>query len=252
MKNPYFNRRRFFKLGAFGAGAVAAASLAGVATAPSQTARAAADAPRLALPQPTFNAVPSTTAFGPPTDIAAGWDGTLWATDASGAPHLYDPVGKQWNLHGEGIDAVALINGTYYWLKGTEFITAPKGGALNALQNIGTAWPNLPDSFKLGVSGAAGVNGKLFLFKGGWYLPVDGSQPRAKFIDIAGWPQTPDWKDGVIDAVFSSENTSDITLIRAREYVVVSGLDTPGQAKHKARFQSRASAIGRPPCRVNG
>ena len=32
----------------------------------------------------TVSAEPS---FGPPSDIAAGWDGTLWAIDSAGAPH---------------------------------------------------------------------------------------------------------------------------------------------------------------------
>jgi hypothetical protein len=34
---------------------------------------------------PTFTQMPSTLVFGPPTDISMGWDGTLWAIDASGA-----------------------------------------------------------------------------------------------------------------------------------------------------------------------
>jgi hypothetical protein len=44
---------------------------------------------------PTFTQMPSTLVFGPPTDISMGWDGTLWAIDASGAPHLFDPIQQQ-------------------------------------------------------------------------------------------------------------------------------------------------------------
>ncbi|MEN8131884.1 MAG: hypothetical protein ABFS45_17215 [Pseudomonadota bacterium] len=40
-------------------------------------------APTPILPQPTFTRVPCDLTFGPPTDISRGWDGTLWAIDAS-------------------------------------------------------------------------------------------------------------------------------------------------------------------------
>ena len=64
------------------------------------------------VPAPTFNLIASTTAFGPPVDISMGWDGTLWAIDASGAPHLYDPTQNQWNPYGDGVDAVTAIGDT--------------------------------------------------------------------------------------------------------------------------------------------
>src|SRR5690348_13070476 len=59
--------------------------------------------------QPTFTPLPSALAFGPPTDISMGWDGTLWAIDGSGAPHLYDPTTNAWQVHGDGIDAAAWV-----------------------------------------------------------------------------------------------------------------------------------------------
>src|SRR5262245_11536012 len=107
MKQPRITRRQFFKLSAFGAGTVAASSPVGVVSSPTEHAVAQTKQPQLAIPQPTFNPIASTTAFGPPTDLSAGWDGTLWAIDASGAPHIYDPIGKAWLPHGDGIDAAA-------------------------------------------------------------------------------------------------------------------------------------------------
>ena len=42
--------------------------------------------------QTGFSPINSTLTFGAPTDVAAGWDGTVWAIDGQGAPHLYDPL----------------------------------------------------------------------------------------------------------------------------------------------------------------
>ena len=63
---------------------------------------------------PTFNPISSNLAFGPPSDISMGWDGTVWAIDASGAPHSYDPVGDRWQPQGEGVDAAALVGDLIY------------------------------------------------------------------------------------------------------------------------------------------
>src|SRR4051794_7976090 len=57
-----------------------------------------------------FNSINSTLTFGAPVDVAAGWDGTLWAIDGSGAPHLYDPIADTWQIHSTGVDGAALIN----------------------------------------------------------------------------------------------------------------------------------------------
>src|SRR5690349_21550241 len=48
--------------------------------------------------QAGFSPINSALTFGAPTDLAAGWDGTLWAIDESGAPHVYDPLSTSWQL----------------------------------------------------------------------------------------------------------------------------------------------------------
>ncbi|MBV9599658.1 MAG: PQQ-binding-like beta-propeller repeat protein [Chloroflexi bacterium] len=59
-----------------------------------------------AAPSVTPLAVAAEPVFGPPTDIAAGWDGTLWAIDGAGAPHVYDRAQKSWQFYGSRIDAI--------------------------------------------------------------------------------------------------------------------------------------------------
>jgi len=149
-----------------------------------------------------------------------GWDGTLWASDASGAPHLYDPTKNAWQLHGDGIDAAAWVGTTYYFFRGSEVVTAEYYQNTGTPQSIATLFPTLPDSFKLGVTGAVNNNGKLILFKGGWYLPPDGSAPRAKLTDLRNWPTTPNWTDGVIDACWSYGDNQCV-LLRGAEYILV-------------------------------
>lgn len=170
--------------------------------------------------QPTFTAIPSSLLFGPPTDIAMGWDGTLWAIDASGAPHVFDPGAQQWNPFGAGIDAACQIGSTAYWFRQGQYVTADSGGSVSAPLPIATNWPALPDSFKLGVKGAANVNGVLYLFNGGAYLAADGSVPRTMLTDLAGWPQTQHWVQGVVDAVYS-DGSVNLSLFRGAEYITV-------------------------------
>lgn len=170
--------------------------------------------------QPTFTAIPSSLLFGPPADIAMGWDGTLWALDASGAPHVFDPGAQQWNPYGAGIDAACQIGSTAYWFRQGQYVTAVSGGSVSVSLPVSTNWPALPDSFKLGVRGAANVNGVLYLFNGGSYLAADGSVPRAMLTDLAGWPQTQNWVQGVVDAVYS-DGSVNVSLFRGAEYITV-------------------------------
>jgi hypothetical protein len=172
------------------------------------------------LPPPTFTPIPSNLAFGPPTDISMGWDGTLWAIDATGAPHIFDPINNAWQPYGDGIDAAAWVGTTYYFFRGSQVAMAPYYKDTGTPQSIATLFPLLPDSFKLGVTAAANLGGKLYLFKGSWYLPVDGSAQRAKLTDLKDWPQTPSWVDGVIDAT-SSDGGTVCNLIRGGEYITV-------------------------------
>ncbi len=148
MKQSRISRRNFFKLSAFGTGTLALLSVVGAAP---EQARADADAPLLHAPQPTFTGIPSTLAFGTIADISMGWDGTLWAVDGQGAPHVFDPVAQQWHPHGDGIDAIAKIGSNLYVFRGSQYVTAPfSTDAASAPINISDTWPGLPPSFKLG------------------------------------------------------------------------------------------------------
>lgn len=173
---------------------------------------------RAGLPQPVFTPVVSDLLFGLPADISMGWDGTVWAIDISGAPHIYDPVANTWQAFGEGVDAAAWIGDMYYWFRGNEFVTADVHQTCSAPATIASKWPTLPYSFTLGVTGAANVNGSLTLFKSGMYLPADMSSPSAKLIDLANWPQVPEWVDGVIDAV-CSDGSGTVMLFRSGQYI---------------------------------
>ena len=241
MKTPRMTRRQFFKLSTLGAAPIALSGLAALGV--SLPALAAVDSPAagarpatpqrpegLALPQPTFNSIASNTTFGPLTDISMGWDGTLWGIDAEGAPHVYDSINSVWAQHGDGIDAAIVAGTSYttlYIFRGPEVVTINTATLqVTALTTISALWPQLPDSFKLGVKGACpapGANGALILFNGGRYVATDGSVPPGKLTDFTNWPQTANWKDGVIDAIMT--NSSGIlayaTLIRRGEAVDV-------------------------------
>jgi hypothetical protein len=118
-----------------------------------------------------FAPIASSLTFGPPADLASGWDGTLWAIDAAGAPHVYDSINDQWELFGDGVDAAALVNdvGPAVYFRGAEVYIA-NGPQLP--QPIAKMWPTLPASYQLGVHGAAWANGLLYLFRSGTYLAV--------------------------------------------------------------------------------
>ena len=119
-----------------------------------------------------FSPINSSLTFGPPADLASGWDGTVWAIDGSGAPHVYDPLADTWQLHGTGIGGAALIEDTgpaVYFRGGEVFIADGRTSA----DAIAMVWPQLPASYrKFGVKGAAWAAGKLVLFRGGTYLTV--------------------------------------------------------------------------------
>ncbi|MDN5918123.1 MAG: hypothetical protein L0I76_24015, partial [Pseudonocardia sp.] len=122
------------------------------------------------MAQDGFAPINSALTFGPPTDLAAGWDGTLWAIDGSGAPHLYDPLGDSWQLHGTGIDGATQNDDVgVICFRGAE-IFVPRSGP--STQLIGSIWPQLPPGYQLGVRGAASAADKIVLFRGGTYLTV--------------------------------------------------------------------------------
>ena len=71
----------------------------------------------------------------------------------------------------------------------------------------------------------ANVRGQLYLFRGGWYTPADGSAPPAKLTELKNWPQTPNWVDGVIDAAGSAADGC-VRMYRGSEFIIVN-LESP-------------------------
>ncbi|HVG98128.1 MAG TPA: hypothetical protein VNK05_14570 [Chloroflexota bacterium] len=104
-------------------------------------------------------------------------------------------------------------------------LRAPVGAAVpltpGVPQPIATLWPDLPAAFQQGVRGAADVDGVLYLFAGGRYVRADGAIPPANLTDVAGWPQTDTWKDGVVDLVGSGRGDGQVLLVRGDEYLVL-------------------------------
>lgn len=86
-----------------------------------------------------------------------GWDGTLWGIDAQGAPHVCETVNAAWAQHGDGIDAAASsFSNDMFVFRGSEVVAVnPCTLQASTSKPIAAQWPNLPDSFTLGVVGAA-------------------------------------------------------------------------------------------------
>ncbi|MBV9933564.1 MAG: hypothetical protein JO367_04615, partial [Actinobacteria bacterium] len=205
---PRLTRRRLLLLagGAAGTGLLAASGVAhadlqgnqretlpqavAAVMAAAAPAAAAATDPLAGFRQATqtgFAPINSALTFGAPTDLASGWDGTLWAIDGKGAPHVYDPLGDSWQLHGTGIDGAALIEdqGPAVYFRGGEVFIAD---GQHSAQAIATVWPELPPSYQLGVQGAAWTTGKLALFRGGTYLTVPWPPAGSAEAAAAGTP----------------------------------------------------------------
>ena len=123
-------------------------------------------------------------------------DGTLWAIDGSGAPHIYDPIADSWQLHGTGLDAAVT---SFPWLfppvyfNGSEVLIAD---GQHAVEPIATAWPQLPKRYQLGVKGAVAVGEgtrgtKFVLFRGGTYLTVPAPPIAVDAVAPPGAPPPP-------------------------------------------------------------
>lgn len=150
-----------------------------------------------------FVKIASTTAFGPPTDISTGSDGTVWAIDASGAPHLLDLLNDRWQPFGEGVDATAASGGSTFYFRGVEVLEIQSSGSVLPPVPIKTRFPGLPDSFNYGLSGAVSPGGVLYLIRAGWYVPADGSRGKARLTDLKNWPKSDKrFADGLIDAAW--------------------------------------------------
>ena len=176
-----------------------------------------------------------------------GWDGTVWAVDAQGGPHVFDPIAGAWQPHGTGIDAVAWNPGP--GRAGARTAAAPgagKPGGLYVLRGpevwlydlpskqrtkaklkasapapIASVWPQLPPSFQAGVDGAADVGGVLYLFKAGRYVAEDGTGAVASLTALKGWPTTGGFAGGVVDLVGSGYGDSQVVFIRGAQVLIV-------------------------------
>lgn len=158
---------------------------------------------RAVMSQGGFVKIASMTAFGAPTDISVGWDGTVWAIDASGAPHLLDLLNDRWQPFGEGVDATAAAGGSVFYFRGEEVLEIPSGGAAKPPVPIRTRFPGLPDSFNYGLSGAVAPGGALYLIRAGWYVPASASSAKARLTDLKNWPKLdPVFGAGLIDAAW--------------------------------------------------
>jgi len=133
---------------------------------------------RPVMSQGGFVKIASMTAFGPPTDIATGWDGTVWAIDGSGAPHLLDLINDRWQPFGEGVDATAASGGSTFYFRGEDVLEIASNGTAKPPVSIKTRFPGLPDSFNYGLSGAVSPGGILYLIRAGWYVPRMAQVPR--------------------------------------------------------------------------
>lgn len=212
----HLSRRGFLKATIFGAAALTLDPLKLHAAEQDHTAATQKPANEFsqlvaAIQQPAFNPIASSSVTGTITDVAMGWDGAVWGLDGLNGPQRYDPLQDAWLPFGKGIDAMTTLNysstnpSTHigYVFMGEEYVTVT--GIFDAVVSnptpIATTWPNLPDTFKLGVDGAASINGQLVLIKGGLYVPAAGGAVK-KLSDMANWPQTANWADGLIDAVY--------------------------------------------------
>jgi hypothetical protein len=168
--------------------------------------------------QQTFNEISSELPLGTPiADISMGWDGTLWSIDTNGTPHSYDPIAETWQVYGQSLDAAAFLNGSVLYFLGESFFQ--DDGNHPAPQPI-SSLTNVP-SFQLGIHGAANVGGKLYLFRSGLFVQANSSQPAKPLTGLKNWPQTDNWKDGVIDTVGSGSGVDcEVVFIRGQEVLV--------------------------------
>jgi outer membrane protein assembly factor BamB len=163
----------------------------------------------------SFDPLPSQLATGQPiADIAAGWDGTQWAVDTLGIPHLYDPLQQKWVPSGAGVDAATQIAGEFYLFRGAEVAVYNPTTQQVAVQPIAAQWPQLPASFTSDLEGAFANGTVLYLCRGGRYVfadlsasPVTFSQPAA-LNTWPGWPTADPWGQGVIAVAGTWVNSS--------------------------------------------
>ncbi len=193
----HLTRRDFLKSAA---ALVAALSAAAWFPAPQRAAGQDLLRPAQLPPAPAFTPLPSSQlATGQPiADISAGWDGTLWALDTLGIPHLYDPLAAAWQPFGQGVDAVAVLDDQIYLFRGPDVAVYNQATGQTAIQPIAQQWPDLPPSFTADLDGASALDGVIYLYRVGRYVSTAAPGTPQPMTAAANWP--PAWPDGVVYA----------------------------------------------------
>lgn len=232
------SRRQFLKYCAMGAASVPLMQLAAL---PAQAKPSRAPLGQQLIDAVTaapFNSLPSNLPLGAPlVDIAMGWDGTVWGTDSSGAPYQYDQVAQKWSVYGSEFSVVTYVSkwrgqssgGNYKFdaplvVRGTDVSFAYAGPAAS----ISQTWNNLPDTFTMGLDGAAEAAGVLYLFRHGRYVAIDDATGNASapvaLNTFANWPATANWSQGSFDAIGSNVDDPSYSKVHVwnnLEYIVV-------------------------------
>ncbi len=159
--------------------------------------RASAHTQQLPAP-PAFTPLPSSQlpTGQPIADISGGWDGTWWAVDSLGIPHLYDPIGETWQAFGQGVDAVTVLNDEIYLFRGPDVAVYNQTTGQTAVQPIADQWPGLPPSFTSDLDGASVIDGVIQLYRSGRWVSTAAPGTAQPLTSTANWPAA--WPDGVI------------------------------------------------------
>ncbi|MBP8292746.1 MAG: twin-arginine translocation signal domain-containing protein, partial [Caldilineaceae bacterium] len=154
---------------------------------------------------PGFTPLPSQLATGAQiADIAAAWDGSHWAVDTLGIPHVFDPLQQQWTPFGAGVDAATVVGDAFYLFRRDEVAIYNQTTNQSTAQPIGLLWPGLPPSFTSDLDGAFATGNLLYLCRGGRYVSADLSSAPVTFSQPAplntwpGWPANDLWGQGTV------------------------------------------------------
>ena len=191
----HLTRRDFLKTSA---ALVAALTAAAWFPAPRRAAGRDLQQPTQLPAAPSFTPLPSSQlpTGQPIADIAAGSDGTLWALDTLGIPHLYDPLAASWQPFGSGVDAAAVLNDVIYLFRGPDVAVYNQTTGQTAVQSIALQWQGLPPSFTADLDGASVIDGVIYLYRSGRYVSTAAPGTVQAMTSAANWPAA--WPDGVI------------------------------------------------------
>lgn len=215
----HLNRREFLRYCAIGAVTLPILQMAGKRPLNERLLQATTASTNIALPSNLPLNLPL-------SDISMGWDGTVWGIDANGAPYQYDQVAQNWSVYGSEFSAVTYVSkwrgqtsgGNYKFdaplvVRGTDVWFAYAG----PVASIGQTWNNLPDTFTMGLDGAAEAAGVLYLFRHGRYVAIDDATGNASapvaLSTFANWPATANWSQGSFDAIGSNVDDPSYTRV---------------------------------------